>query len=322
MNEIPKNDSNVVVLNFIDGMEEGDGWPGLSVLKCMEECGLAFTGGDSVFFGLDSSKNVMKEHLVKCDAPTPRFCDLSYPPERNTALAEISKLCFPVIVKPSTSSSSRGITDKSIVYNAQDAYDAAIQINHEFAGCYLEEFITGREFTALVSGSSIVSGVQTYSVLERVFRKDVPEDQRFLSYHRKFSDYSENEQDTRGSWWSAPAPEEEQPRLQAIARDIFEKIHGNGYARMDLRECHITKKVYVVDVNCNCACDYDPNSAMGIILRSSGVPYEEFIQRILEDGIKRRHAIAAEFTATSTAEFAGTLKTKYPSKEYLAVAAE
>jgi D-alanine-D-alanine ligase-like ATP-grasp enzyme len=165
------NGPNVVILNLTDG-QESDGWPGISVLRHIETSGIAFTGATSDFFSLDTSKTSIKKHLLETGA-TPGFFDLTVEPgDVAQAIAEINKLKMPIIVKPCPSSGSRGITGKSVVWNAEEALEIARKVRQEFGGCYVEEFIAGREFSALVSGDEII-GIRTYPVMERVFSKDV-----------------------------------------------------------------------------------------------------------------------------------------------------
>ena len=57
-----RNGSIPIVLNYCDG-NEIDGFPGISVIKLLESKGIIFTGADSRFFDITSSKILMKRTL-------------------------------------------------------------------------------------------------------------------------------------------------------------------------------------------------------------------------------------------------------------------
>lgn len=108
----------------------------------------------------------------------------------------------------------------------------------------------GREYTALVSGSS-ATGIKVYKVLERVFRSEIPERERMLTHDMKWGEnsYGSDETVKTAQWWMQVCSDTDQERLQAIAKSIYASFGGNGYCRMDLREDHRSGEVYVVDVN-------------------------------------------------------------------------
>lgn len=288
LDSIPTADNKVVVLNLVDG-GESDGWPGVSVIRGLERRGLAYTGGCGWFFGLDTSKISMKQHLTDTASPTPAFMDLTNRVSEETAqdtLERLKNLPYPLLVKPSPSASSRGLTNKSVCYTPEEVLEVAREVKAlGYPGVYAEEFVSGREFTALVSGDCSV-GIRTYAIVERVFRKDVPEDQQFLSFGMKWDQYGA----VQGNWWYALAPEADQYRLQDVARETMTKINGNGYCRMDIRQDRASGKSYVVDVNANCSIDYDPESAMALILSGSEMTFTDFLDALIRYGLERRAA--------------------------------
>jgi carbamoylphosphate synthase large subunit len=55
----------------------------------------------------------------------------------------LSKLKFPLLVKPANSSSSRGISTKSVVDTPEEAYERAMETKRVWGPVYVEEYITG-----------------------------------------------------------------------------------------------------------------------------------------------------------------------------------
>ncbi|KAF9207428.1 hypothetical protein BGZ49_000451 [Haplosporangium sp. Z 27] len=206
--------------------------------------------------------------------------------EKAIILKELSKLKFPLLVKPANSSSSRGISVKSIVDTPNEAYEQAMETKRVWGPVYVEEYITGREYTVLVSGSH-ETGIKVYKVLERIFRLQVPERERLLTHEMKWGDnnYGSDETVETASWWMQICSDADQERLQPMAMAIYASFGGNGYCRMDLREDQRTNEVFIVDVNVNCSIDEDEDCAMGKILKASGLTLGQFFLILMEDAV-------------------------------------
>ncbi|KAF9999951.1 hypothetical protein BGZ80_006869 [Entomortierella chlamydospora] len=312
-----------VVLNFSDGMEI-DHWPGISVIHGLEKRQLTFTGANSTLYHLDSDKALMKRHLVKSRTPTPGYYDI-YPhseyeidgtneqqeeggeeeeARKANTLKELSKLRFPLLIKPANSSSSRGISVKSIVDTPEEAYEQAMETRRVWGHVYAEEYITGREFTVLVSGSR-ETRIKVYKVLERVFRSQIPERERLLTHEMKWGDnnYGSNGNVETASWWMQICSDADQERLQPLAMAIYASFGGNGYCRMDLREDQRSNEVFVVDVNANCSIDEDEDTAMGKILKASGLTLGQFFLILMEDAILAQENLEAKASDHINLEF-------------------
>ncbi|OAQ36534.1 glutathione synthetase ATP-binding domain-like protein [Linnemannia elongata AG-77] len=216
---------------------------------------------------------------------------------------KLSKLKFPLLVKPANSSSSRGISTKSVVDTPEEAYERAMETKQIWGPVYVEEYITGREYTVLVSGSS-ATGIKVFKVLERVFRSEIPERERMLTHDMKWGEnsYGSDETVKTAQWWMQVCSDADQERLQAIAKSIYASFGGNGYCRMDLREDHRSGDVYVVDVNANCSIDEDEDSAMGKILKGSGLTLGQFFSILMEDAIHVRDNLVAKLKGHAHSE--------------------
>ena len=110
----------------------------------------------------------------------------------------------------------------------EDAWRVALDIASKHGPVYVEEFIAGREYTVFVSGSAAF-GVAPRLALERVFNKNLPSTEQFLSYETKWERWQSH-------WWYAPAPAEVQQRVKEAAVDTYVRADCSGYCRFDLRE--------------------------------------------------------------------------------------
>lgn len=126
-------------------------------------------------------------------------------------------------------------------------------------------------------------GVKTHMPLERVFNKNLPATEQFLSYETKWERWQSH-------WWYALAPEDVQQRIKDAAVDTYIRAGCNGYCRFDLREdardgalsslgfpplsCSLlllrAGKIYAVDVNVNCSLDVEDETALQILLAGEG----------------------------------------------------
>lgn len=278
----------VVIFNVIDGQsEEEDGWPGIVVVKAVHDSGLCYTGADPTFYSMDVSKaNTKAVLLEKCREFTPGAVDLSGHRENEQDLyQQMAKLQMPVLIKPARSSGSRGITEKSVVHSVDEAMAMAKTMD-EFGGAYAEEYIVGTEYTCLTTGDASV-GIKTYRCAQRTFRSDVPPTESFLSFNMKWESWSA--QPNEGKWWYESIKDSElNLRIQKTAEEVYRRIGGRGYCRMDIRVSSSTGRIYVVDVNANCSIDSDEESSLAYIMRGEGVAYDYLLSDILQYAVNRR----------------------------------
>ena len=68
---------------------------------------------------------------------------------RAVLMEQMANLTFPLLVKPAGSSSSRGITSKSVVDTPEEAYIQAMETKKIWGPVYVEEYITGKSLVFL-----------------------------------------------------------------------------------------------------------------------------------------------------------------------------
>jgi D-alanine-D-alanine ligase-like ATP-grasp enzyme len=178
-----KKKENLVVFNLCDGTEE-DGYPGLSIVKELERLSIPFTGAGSYFYDQTTSKVVLKRLLINEQVPTSRFISIrpDYIEEDVAKSDELNE--WPLIIKPAVSYASISITDQSVVDNKEDAVKHIKSIiNQKNGGVFMETFLAGNEFTALVTGDK-VQGTRVYPVAERVFNSRLSDRQKILAFDR------------------------------------------------------------------------------------------------------------------------------------------
>jgi D-alanine-D-alanine ligase len=298
------SDYTPVVLNYCDGFDEVDGYPGLSVIKLLEDKGINFTGGDSNFEYQTISKIRMKRTFLEAGVATARYEVISDP---NCIQGICQRLGSPLIVKPSISTASQGIWLDSVVESDEQVslqVQRLMQAEHGKQcpqnGIFVEQFINGREFAVFVLGSAKQpENLKIYPSLERVFHPSLPETERFLSHYRY---WGKNEGETsllseeQFCYYRLAEPELHK-RLCNLAKRAYCAVDGNGYGRVDIRMARASQELLVLEVNSNCAIsskplfDFtDPNAtSVGTILHLSGIAFPQLMSEIISEAFTRHY---------------------------------
>lgn len=286
-----------VVLNLCDG-DEVNGTPGVSVVKQLEEKGLIYTGSDEYFYRITTSKIPMKEAFDKASVPTAKWKAIHSTADID-AIFEL--LGTPVIIKPSVSGGSMGVGVKNVVNNKAELEALVNKMFEGYRGWNLatdgliaESFISGPEFTVMITGSyNNPKEAKIYMPVERVFHDSLPEQEKFLSFDRLWEIYEDE----------APMPNEANfyeyalpnasliDEIKKISWDAYVACRGCGYTRADVRMDKATGNMYVLEVNAQCGLSEDENyTSIGAILRFSGVTFTQLVSEIINDAFTRLSA--------------------------------
>lgn len=292
-----------IVFNLCDGDEINE-TPGISVVKLLEEKELVYTGADSFFYNITTSKIAMKKAFDKARLPTPQWEAIH---SKNHNIKDIfERLGTPVIVKPSVSGGSMGIGIKNVVYNElelkaliENLFTGYHGWNLVTDGLVAEAFICGAEYTCLIVGNhNQPDDALIYDPVERVFHYSLPEDEKFLSFDRLWEIYEEE----------ATMPNEENfyeygqvnisqiEQVKKICWDAYAAVNGTGYTRVDVRADKVTGKMYVLEVNAQCGISEDEDyTSIGAILRFSNKTFTELVKEIIINALSRNmHSASKE----------------------------
>lgn len=279
-----------VAFNLCDG-DETNGSPGLSVIRCLEERGVRYTGADERFYDVTTSKIDMKEAFDRAGVPTAKWEILSFEPGANRGV--FTRLGSPLIIKPAISAGSMGITTKSVVRTPAALRAQLLKLQRGYHGWDLagggviaERFIEGPEFTTFIVGAhEDVERSIIYAPVERAFNEILPPAERFLSFDRLWGMY-ETEPPLAGDadlWTYRRAPRQLARRLREVSWAAYAAVGGRGYGRVDLRQDAATGEILVLEVNAQCGISEDANyTSIGAILRFAKVPFSHAVREILD----------------------------------------
>ena len=290
-----KNGKTPLVLNLCDG-DEVNGTPGVSVIHELEKHGLIYTGADAHFYNITTSKIPMKKAFDKAGVSSANWRVIT--DKKGSVKGICKRVGTPIIIKPAVSGGSMGVSVKNVVHTEEELAVRVEEIKKGYRGwnlladgLFVEQFITGAEFTTFITGSADdADNCKVYEPVERVFHKSLPESEKFLSFDRLWEIYEDE----------TPMPQNENfyeyksvepsliPALKQLSLDAYKSCGGKGYTRIDIRQDAITGKLYMLEANAQCGLSEDENyTSIGAILKASNVSYTAVIAEILKDALRR-----------------------------------
>jgi len=295
LGKIAASETKPLVLNLCDG-DEVNGAPGVSVIQEMDRLGLIYTGSDEHFYRITTSKIPMKKAFDKHKVSTANWRVIT---EKKGTLKGLGKrIGLPMIIKPAVSGGSMGVTVKNVVNTEEELIARVEEIRNGYRGwnlladgLFVEQFITGPEYTTFITGSADdPEQCVVYEPVQRVFHESLPETEKFLSFDRLWEIYEEEAPmpEKANFYEYTTAPPDLIPAIKQLSLEGYKACGGKGYTRIDSRQDAKTGKLYMLEANAQCGLSEDENyTSIGAILKVSGVSFTQVIAAILQDAIRR-----------------------------------
>jgi len=241
------------------------------VASYLELLGVPFTGCNPLGILLTRDKALSKKILLHHRIPTPRFHVLPYgrrpkPPRR--------ALRYPMIVKSVDEEASMGISQASVVQDAEKLLERATFIHEKVGSAAIaEEYVEGRELTVSVLGNDRLT---TFPPWELVFKK-LPEGSLPIATERAKFDLAYQK---RVGIDTGPAKlgEDVERRIHRLARRVYRELGLSGYARLDLR---MTEEGHLYVIEANATPDVADDEDFALSAKKAGLEYGQLLQRIL-----------------------------------------
>ena len=285
-----------VFLNLCDG-DEVNGTPGISVLKKLEASNVIYTGAEAYFYDITTSKVPMKKAFDKYKVPTAKWKMIqSFNDPVDDMFETVGRT---VILKPSVSGGSMGVGVKNVVSNKtamkkqlKKMFEGYRGWDLSIDGIIAEEFIKGREFTTMITGSSRYPNTcRVYNPVERVFHPSLPEKEKFLSFDRLWEIYEdETPMPSNENFYEYTEVEKTlADQIKKISFDAYKSVKGTGYTRVDIRMDDLTGNLYVLEVNAQCGLSEDEDyTSIGAILKANNTSFKSMILEVLQDAFTRK----------------------------------
>lgn len=265
-----------VYINLCDGAK-GEDRPGIEVVKYLEKNHTAFTGANSNFY--EPSRLEMKKACEKAKLPFAKGIII----KNEKDLTKVNNnLNFPLIVKHFNSYNSVGLTKKSIVNNYDDLLFQSKIIISKYKAALVEEYIEGREFTALVTENPKNKKKSfVFEPMEIIF----PKGETFKHFDLKWKKHS--------SMKYLPVSNKlTNNKIKEYSSKMFAKMDGSGYARCDLR-MNSKGELFMLEINPNCSIYFpkiNPSSADEILYNHNN-GHEIFTDLILKSALLKNRNI-------------------------------
>jgi D-alanine-D-alanine ligase len=251
----------------------GDSHFEMDVPALLELLRFSYTGSPPLTLGLCQDKGLTKSILESRGLPTPKYQIL-----RKFEDWE-GQVCYPLFVKPLREDASLGITKESYVKNEAELRKRVEYITERYnQPALVEEYVSGRELNVSILGDK---DLQILPISEIVF--GFTDEPRIVDYSAKWIDESEQYKKTIPV---CPAELDIDTRrtVESVALSAYVALQCRDYARVDIRLNNGTP--YILEVNPNP--DISPQAGFARSLKAAGIPYENFVSRLVMMACKRR----------------------------------
>lgn len=254
----------------------------------LQTIGIPFVGGDVYASVIGQDKVFMKEVWDKAELPMTKFIwfyDVDYKQDSEEVLKRISKLKYPVIVKPATTGSSVGIAVCNNEEELISAIDDAIQYDKKVL---VEEVVKNlKEVNIAVMGNY---EHQKVSEIEEVISAN-----KFLTYEDKYIGGGKGKLKgsvkvpMKGSSKGMASANRKLPaelsdkvrkEVEQIAIKAFKVLGSAGNCRIDFLIDDKSQKVYINEINSI------PGSLAFYLWDAKGVKFTDLLDEMISIGIK------------------------------------
>lgn len=244
------------------------------VVAYLELMKLPYTGCNPRGMMISRDKALSKQILSYHRIPTPGFAVLP----KGQRYRAPRKLKFPLFVKSATEDASFGISQASVVTDAERLKER-VQFIHEqtHSDALVEEYIEGRELYVGVIGNDRLRSFPVWEmdfgtlpdVMAGIATRKVKWDRQYQKKHGIRTGAAQNLPDDCAAY------------LDRLSKRIFRSLYLSGYARMDFR-MRPDGSVFVLEANCNPNISRQEDFADSAL--AVGIEYPALLEQIIRVG--------------------------------------
>lgn len=257
-----------MVINLVDSIKGVESLAS-AIPGALELLGIPYTGAGILGLSLDTNKFVVKKLLQQHGVPVPYFQIF------NSAADYLDPMLrFPLISKLNAIHGSVEITQDAISENEKHLRKRLRQLIRIYRQPVLvEEFIAGREFTAMV----VQDGRKRVYLAEKVFTE----------LHGKYAFLTFEDQ------WLPEVPavfhyaKYKDPVLKEYAKKAFAVAKMAGYGKFDIR-LDQSGRYFFIDANCNSALGpIEVGADIALVLDLYGISFGEIMEKLIRQTSRR-----------------------------------
>src|SRR5665648_1052955 len=245
-------------------------YPGL-----YEQMGIPFTGGNASLLHLNLDKHLAKTMLSSRGISVSSGVLIT---ENERDLPE--DLQYPLMIKPNSEGSSKGITQDSVVETRDQALERINRLlSHYPSGLVVEEYIQGRELSVPFLESfpgKLLDIVEHTFDLSKIGGK----------YNIYDYDMKQGGEAAKSVKVSCPANlnSEEEKAVVKMARDVFQIMSCPDVGRVDIR-LHTNGKPYFIELNP--LPSLHPNASLMTAAKSRGLEFRDALRLVIRSAANR-----------------------------------
>ncbi len=253
-----------------------------SMLDMLE---IPYTGSDPLTLATCLDKARTKEILSYYKIPNAKFAIAN-----SLQRAKEINLNFPLIVKPVSEGSSKGIFSSSLVKNKNELMNEAERILAEYnQAALVEEFLPGKEFTVAIIGNG--DEAEVLPIVE-INYNDFPKD--FIPIYSYEAKWILDTKENPLNIFTCPAKIDSrlEKRISEVVLKTYHTLRCKDWSRVDVR-LDKNDEPNIIEVNPLPGILPDPeeNSCFPKAARTKGLNYDEMINKVLYVAAKRHNMI-------------------------------
>ncbi len=247
-----------------------------NIVALLELLEIPFTGAGAMGLMLARDKGLCKQILTLHKIRVPNFVSLPH----NKTIRIPKNFPYPAIVKPTFEDSSEGISNASLVHDAEALAERAAFIHERWKQhAIAEEYIEGRELYVSILGNKRLTVLPPR---ECSFNAEGDEGPVILTYRCKWDD------DYREKWKIEFGFADLDPSLlqniHRVCRRVYRVLQLQDYGRIDLR---LTQDNSLVILEANPNPDIAYGEEVAEAAEKAGIEYEALIDKIIRLARKR-----------------------------------
>jgi D-alanine-D-alanine ligase len=251
----------------------------------LDMLGIPYTGSDALTLGICLDKARTKEILSYHNIPNAKFMVADKP-----EVIPTNNFSYPVIVKPVSEGSSKGIFSSSLVKSHSKLNDEANQIIKKYnQPALIEEFLPGREFTVAIIGND--ENAKVLPIIEINYEKFPAGVVPLYSYEAKWIlDTKESDFDV----FECPAKIDVKlsDEIKNTALKAYKVLNCKDWSRVDLRlDKNNVPNIIEINPLPGIMPDQNENSSFPKAARAAGMDYNQMIQSVLFAAAERYNLV-------------------------------